>query len=258
VCSYAGWRPWSAGTEALHSGGAWRVQDVLVAAGIFAAASMLVFPAISTSVSGSRRLHCQNNLRVIGMALGQYSDHHSGLFPFVPPSGKLSAAGIYAPILYWGGYLQRPCQVLCPDSCTADQRNRRVPTQAEMLRADPPTLRIMHADMGGSFAYHPGNVDESNTYRGTRNRGRVLFAIVGDTPGCQPGGGSPNHGFRGQNVLFESGRVLFLIECRVIESGDDIYSNRDGYRGAGRGEDDASLSPSATPPLVYPVMLDRR
>ena len=256
VCSYAGWLQHS---EASPSSGAWRAQDVLVAAGVFVAASMLIFPAISSSVSGSRRMQCQNNLRVLGMALGQYSDHHGGLFPFVPPKGNFGVAGIYAPILYWGGYLQRPCQILCPEASTQHQRNDyTVPTPEEISRADHVTLRIIQVNIGGNYGYHPGNFDQDGVYHCTRNRGRTYFAIVADAPGCQAGSGSPNHGNRGQNVLFENGRVVFQLECRVAESGDDIYTNLYGLRGAGGDEDDSSISPSDTPPLVHPVALPPR
>jgi hypothetical protein len=112
--------------------------------------------------------------------------------------------------------------------------------------------------MGGSYASQSGYIDEHRVYRCTRNRGRTLFVIMADAPGNQPGGGSPNHGFRGQNVLFEDGRVEFRIEIYVLENGDDIYTNRDGYRGAGRGEDDSSVSPSSTPPLILPVTVESR
>jgi hypothetical protein len=261
TCRYpapAGWKPWAEGrSETLHASGSWRAQDVTVAAGVFVAASLLIFPAISSSVSGSRRMQCQNNFRAIAMGLGQYSEQYGGYFPYVPAEGKFGVAGIYAPLLTWGGYLQKPCQILCPESATEDQRNYKIPAKDEIERASRLQLKIIHVYIGGSYCYSPGYIDRNGVYRGTRNRGRTYFAILADKPGNLAGGVPATT--RAANALFENGRVEFQIGPRVYEVGDDIYTSDYGLRGAGRGEDDAVACPSETPPvLMHPMHLQFR
>ena len=64
---------------------------------------------------------------------------------------------------------------------------------------------------------------------------------------------SSNHGTRGQNVLLQSGRVVFIVIPRLVDSGDHIYVNDAGGKGAGRGADDSSICNSAIPPLPVSV-----
>jgi len=258
VCSHAGWRPWASASqsESLQTSGNWRAPDVMVAAGIFMAASLLIFPAVSSSVSSSRRLHCENNMRQIGLAMLNYNEHHNDQLPYVPAEGRLGVAGIYAAILNWNGYLQKPSQILCPESATDEQRNFKIPTLEEFNSANRVQLRIYHLYVGGSYCYSFGYIDANDVYRGARNLHRSHHAILADKPGNLAGGDNPNHDKGGNNVMFEDGHVRFQLGSRVYEVGDDIYKRNDGLPGAGIGVDDAVACPSETPPVLYiPVQL---
>src|SRR5215469_14845201 len=102
--------------------GGWRIQDMVVGGGIFLAACMLIFPAISHSLSSARITNCQNNLRAIGVALGQYSDYYGGFFPLVPEQGPLAVAGMYGPLLTELRLVEAPAVLVCPSSPLAEER----------------------------------------------------------------------------------------------------------------------------------------
>lgn len=230
--------------------GGWRVQDMIVGGGVFLAACMLLFPAIAHSLSSARISNCQNNLRMIGLALGQYSDFHAGQFPFVPEQGPLAVAGIYGPLLFDARLIDQPAQLVCPTSPLAERMDDfNVPKLAQLVGAAAADLPVLQSRAGGSYGYTLGYC-ENGRYRGHRNRGRVQFALMADTPGEPTGGRSGNHGGSGQNVLFEDLHVAWLKQCRVLDGGDHIYVNGLGYVGAGIGPHDAVIGDSSARPLT--------
>lgn len=252
VKAHAGWN--QAGQATVNTG-AWKAPDYAIAAGIFFVASMLVFPAIQNSRAGARLTVCQDKLRMLGVAMTQYSDLH-GHLPFIPATGNMAACGSYAPILQQAGLLSSPSMVVCPESTLSKQRDFRVPTPQELHSANPTALAYLHRIMGGSYGYHPGHI-ENDRYVPTRGHCREYFAIMADA--ADEGGSerSSHHGPRGQNVLCQSGRVVLIVMPRLVENGDHIYVNDFGFKGAGRGAEDSSICNSANPPLVAPVKVDR-
>ena len=62
----------------------WSIADFVVAAGIFLAASMLIFPALGQSRRAARVAQCQDNMRDMGVALAGYSQANGGYFPLIP------------------------------------------------------------------------------------------------------------------------------------------------------------------------------
>ena len=248
VRNHAGW---AARGQAACPAGAWRAPDYLIAAGIFIAASMLVFPAIQQSRSGARVNCCQNKLRVLGIALAQYGQVYNYL-PAVPASGHFAAAGIYAPMLQQAGLISSPADVVCPESSLAKQKDFRIPTIWTLQVADPATLQQLHRVMGGSYGYHPGHI-ENGRYLPTRHMSREHFVVMADAADELGSDGSSNHGPRGQNVLCQSGRVVFIVIPRLVENGDHIYVNDYGVKGAGRGSNDSSVCNSAVPPIIVQI-----
>ena len=107
-------------------------QDLVMAAGIVVAASLLLFPAIHGSRVQARLLACQGNLRELGTALTNYSEYHGGVFPKVPTEGNLAAASAYAPILVADKLLPEDRLVLCPGSPLADLGSFYVPSLDEI------------------------------------------------------------------------------------------------------------------------------
>ena len=106
--------------SALPATGGWmsrvRWPDLVMAIGIWLAASLLVLPAIHSSRFSAQLAACQDNLRKVSFALNNYSQRHQGFFPLVPPEGRLAVAGIYAPTLLRGGFLTESQTVVCPGS----------------------------------------------------------------------------------------------------------------------------------------------
>ena len=60
---------------------------------------------------------------------------------------------------------------------------------------------------------------------------------------------SANHGGRGQNVLFESGRVGFVTSPRSTARSDHFFLNDDGQVAAGTHAEDSVIGSSHTGPL---------
>jgi hypothetical protein len=239
--------------DLLATRASWSLADFIVAAGVFLAASMLFFPAISNSRNQAQLAMCRNNLRQIGVSLSQFSDLNGGYFPKVATSGNLAAAGVYAPQLMEAGLLTDSKQLLCPSSPLKSQGGPqfRVPKLDELIRARGRGLIVLQRQMGGSYGYNLGYVADGR-YHATRNRGRTYFAILSDAPSFYSQQmTSRNHGGCGQNVLFESGTVKYLkFEAPSDLLGDDVFHSDRGLVEAGRSPDDAVIGGSATPPLL--------
>ena len=233
-------------------GGSWSWMDLATAAAIFVAATLLLIPAIESSRFNARLVGCQENLRRLGQALGQYSQRHNDYFPPVPQQGPLAAAGVFAPVLASTGYLESPQDVVCPSSPLAEQRHFRVPDVEELLAAgDPADLERLQRRMGGSYGYSLGFMEDGR-YQSLRNLRRPLFALMSDAPTDQgPGHQSLNHGGRGQNVLFEDFHVQFYTTPKPSGLPDDFFVNDRGQVAAGSHRDDSVIGSSASAPLRY-------
>ncbi len=226
--------------------------DAVVAIGVVLAASFFFFPAIANSRFQARVAACQNNLRELHVDLRQYSQNAGkGHFPFVPPEGNRSAAGIYTLLLKEAGLLEDPRIVLCPASPRAERgEDFRLPTLAEVDQAEGWRLLELRSTMGGDFAYCLGYQLADRQVVAVRDRGRDHFVLVADAPRLSPAGGnSPNHGGHGQNVLYEGGRVRFLRTRWEVSSGDDFFVNDLGQVEAGLQPSDSVVGASAVPPL---------
>lgn len=239
--------PQPAAGEPLGGPSRWSLMDLAVAAGIFIAAGLLFFPAIQHSRASARLTACQNNLRRLGAALTEYSGLNHNYFPAVPREGNLAAAGVYSVRLAEQGLLKDPSWLTCPASEQAEPV--RILSAAEIEAARGAALRQMWRQMGGSYGYTFGYVNERG-YQNVRNLRRAHFALMADSP--SPGGGdfaSRNHGRAGQNVLYEDGHVRHLVDCVEQGRGDHIFLNDRGRVAAGTHPNDAVVGPSAAAPL---------
>lgn len=235
----------------------WSMADVVVAAGIFAAAALLFFPAIISSKYQSDLATCQNNLRQLGVALSHYTDFNNGYFPRVPTSGNRAGAGIYGPLLVEAGMISDSSLTVCPSSELARQRFN-MPTLEEIDSSLGARLEDLRRRMGGSYGYNLGYFSD-DIHHAPRHEGRPTFAIMADAPSEHlTGRQSSNHGGRGQNVLFDDWHVRYLVECKAQGCGDALYLNRAGHPAAGLGPDDAVLGSSSTPPIVFQTISSQR
>jgi hypothetical protein len=236
----------------------WSMADMLVAAGIFIAASLLFFPAVNQSRFAARVTQCQNNLRQFGLAMHNYSQLHGGFFPNVPLDGETAAAGIVAVRLHDLGFLDGSYLVICPDSALADEgRDFRMPSEAEVRVARGPQLLKLRERMGGSLGFNLGFI-ANGKYYSPRNLGRVRYALVADAPSAEPPYHSHNHGGCGQNVLFEDQHVEYLTTCRAHGCRDDIYTNDEGAVRPGLHLHDAVIGASHARPEMGSVLLEIR
>jgi len=227
----------------------WR--DVAVVVSVLLAASLLIVPAIQNSRFRAQLAACQDNLREIGLAMTGYSETHNRYFPPIPIQGKLAAAGIYAPTLLRGHYLTEARRLICPGSPLAQRADFHLPSLDELRSATAKEAQRLRALMGGSYGYSLGHI-RNGVYEHTKNLGRANFAIVADAPSPDLSGHqSIDHGGRGQNVLFENGRVAFLTVTRYGQSGDDFFTNDNGLIAAGVQPDDSVIVTSDTPPIIY-------
>jgi len=237
----------------------WTFTDLVVAAGVMLAASMLLIPAIQKSRLEAHLASCQNNLRQLGVALANYSENHHGRFPSIPQSGQLATAGLYAVKLVDGGYLDSTAALRCPSSSLPqEQAPVEVPTMNELLQANPEQLAKYRRMMGGSYGYNLGYV-EGDTYRTVKNRGRRTFALMADAPSTSlEGRRSNNHGGCGQNVLYEDGHVRYTTGCAQEDVDDHIFLNDAGIVAAGMHAEDAVIGSSLASPFPQGLIkLDR-
>lgn len=232
----------------------WSLADTVVAVGICLVVAIMFFPAIFNSRFIAQRLQCQDQLRQLGIALGEYSElAGGGYFPAVPTSGKRSFAGIYGPSLAENGYLRNPRLLICPASRLASEMpNFRIPTLSEIDRADEVSIVVLQRMAGGSYAYSLGVV-VNGVHRPPRNLGRPFFVVMADAPLTF----SPveadrlSHGGQGLNLLFEDGHVEFVSAQLPKPKWDDPFHSRRGLVEAGMDEDDAVVGPSIMPPFPF-------
>ena len=215
--------------------------DLIAAASVVIVASLLLFPALQQSRFQSRLISCQDNLRGLGGAMKQYSQLNNGFFPQIPAQGKVSAAGIYAPLLRSYGLLENTKHVVCPGSELADKEQFHIPSPEELDAASDGQLEKFRSTMGGSYGYNLGYI-RNGRYYPTKDRNRTYFGLMADAPGSLPGSPSINHGGRGQNVLFEDGRVIFIKSSKPHVGADDIYSN-----------DNSVIGPSSARPIFIMI-----
>lgn len=228
----------------------WSWSDLAVAAGIFLAASLLFFPAVNFSREQSRVAYCQNNLRMVGSALGQYSQVHGGYLPYVPPQGL---AGWYAPTLVHNGYVDNSRVFLCPGSTLATEKEFIVPRIEDTYgpTAVASLARVKQRTVGGSYGYTLSHVD-GGVYQPLRDLSRSAFPLMSDAPTGDPTNlASLNHA-TGHNVLFEDGhadRLIQPVRLRTTGGLDQLFLNDSGAISAGLSADDAVIGASDAVPL---------
>ncbi|MGA2062672.1 MAG: hypothetical protein ABSG67_19545 [Thermoguttaceae bacterium] len=225
--------------------------DMVMAATVLVAASLLIFPAVANSRFSARRAACQDNLQELGKALAHYSQTNGGYFPRIPTQGKLATAGIYAPVLFQNNLITDVSRVVCPDSRLVAQRNSfHIPTYSELELAPNSQVVDLRPTLGGSYGYNLGYTRDGSYYP-TKNLYRDNFAIMSDSPSDRPDHQSENHGGLGQNVLFENGSVRFLTQSKPEGSNDDIFTNDAGQVAAGLQQNDSVVGASQTAPIIY-------
>ncbi len=218
----------------------WSIPDVMVGMAIIAIMAGILFPAISYTRYNSRIAACQNNMGQIGMALMSFSSAHEGQFVTIPRDGKLSNIGCFGPILKDSGFVEDDSVFACAG--VASKTPVQIPS-CDQIKNSHCAKQMDHyrKTMCGHFGYTMG-YQENGQYQSPRDMGRTNVVLVADRPSCLPGRVSKNHGGKGQNCLFEDGRVAFVVGPAF--GGDAIFENDYGVVGPGSHSGDNVIAPS--------------
>jgi prepilin-type processing-associated H-X9-DG protein len=228
--------------------GSWRLVDVALVAGMFLVVGCLILPALASMRADEGRLECADHLRQMSTALASYHAMEGGQLPAITASGPLSHAGALAMLLQARELIPDVRLLVCP---MADSAIVYVPRLAEYLASPADSLlrQWQAREMGGSYGYTLGYVDETGLRRPTL--GDSYAALVSDRPARTEEDSnrpmSPNHQSQGQNVLFADGHVRWLGEAKVGH--DELFRNADGQVGAGKGPRDNSIGTSESVPF---------
>jgi hypothetical protein len=231
----------------------WTFADMVTAAGIFLAASLLFLPALNQSRFAARVTQCQDNLRQIGVGLQSYSDIHRTFFPIVEVDGPV---GVVAIRLQDQGFLPGQHVLICPASALAERPEVfRLPSSAQLrAAASQQELARLYRQMRGSYGFYLGHV-ANGQYQTPRNSHRPRFALVADAPSDTPPFHSANHGGCGQNVLFEDMHVGYLTTCKSRGCTDNFFVNDEGTVDVGLHANDAVIVSGDARPVLGKVLL---
>lgn len=232
----------------------WRRADVLVAAGILFVLGMFV-PVLILQVRREAGITaCADNLRNWHLALKQYQDQHGGFLPIADEDGPLNVAGAAAVKLRDQGYWRDGMRINCPGRARELVVVPPAQSQALALASQAKDDRWCQ-QLSGCYAtplgYYsgPDGRELRNVHVSLGSDYPVLVdrpARLGETSDAKAGN-SPNHGFRGQNVLLQGGEVRFL-PGRTLPIGtsmdSDLFRNERGELAPGLHSGDAVLVPS--------------
>jgi len=229
-----------------------RWADFAVAAGIFIAGTLTMLPAIHRSRERMNQAGCVFNLQQLGNSLAQYASLHPFL-PYPPSNRPDTHTGMFAVILHDAGVLDNlsVLDCLCNGACPHATKELASFEQVDKIRkTDPDTYRRM---LCWDYAY---NVGYRRTSSGAPGPVEAIQAsqipVLADQPDHQDfltirEGNSPNHGRRGQNVLFGDCSVRWFHSRLVAPHDLDLYLNNDHQARPGVHVSDSVLMPSKVP-----------
>jgi prepilin-type processing-associated H-X9-DG protein len=227
-----------------------RWADFAVAASIFVAGVLTLLPAIQRSRDRMNQAGCVFNLQQLGNSLAQYASLQEFL-PYPARERSDSHTGMFAVMLHDAGVLRDVSLLDCPCNGRSPHVRQELAAfdQVDQIRRNDPEryARMLCWD----YAYNVGYRNDS----GQRPVEVVYSAgipILADAPDHENfvqirEGNSPNHGGKGQNVLFGDGSVRWF-RTRVIDPLDpDLYLNNERQARPGVHVRDSVLMPSKVP-----------
>lgn len=238
---------------------AWIDSLAMVAAGVTLLCVLL--PSVWYSREESRRMACAQNLSKLGSALHEFASFNAkGELPSIDIDGPLAFAGSYVLKLNEAQLLESNDLVWCPTQEVAP-RHLGIPSMQQYLTSSIDKQRSWIKTIGGSYAYHLGNIVEG-TYQTPRIASRKIedlptpdfVPIIGDSVNLSVQRVSTDslpHASLGSNLLYNDGRVQTIRLTNLDENSglDHPYLNRHNARAVGIGEDDTCLAPSFIPPV---------
>lgn len=246
-------QPWTL-SEAVPPFGTWRRPDIWISIAMLVLVCLAVPPALHYVRERSLQVECRNNMRMMHPAFLAYLDNNQGFIPAVPKDVSWGVAGVYAPLLREAGLWGEDLRLHCG-------REKNVqPVSLNEVRQHDPNDYGWWTKLGGSYGYHLGYLvqDGSGTQVVAIRRGDGDgLPILADRPPRlgevtnHQTANSPNHGGRGQNVLFFGGHVLFQVgRMPALGEDRDIYRNQRGQQAAGLNVNDVVIGPSEARPIA--------
>jgi len=231
-----------------------RWADVAVAASIFMAGILTLLPAVQRSKDRVDQAGCTYNLQQLGRSLWLYGNQHKH-YPFGSEvNGKAPPVGGYLAILKDEGDISEPDLIAmeCPSHLKA-HRHDPLPDYATLCRlhAEDPN-QVIHM-LCTNYAYNPGHRSStSNKVVPIAADHMASIPLLGDQPPHENfrtilDGNSPNHGGRGQNVLYSDLHVGWHNTRRLSPTDPDMYLNNEYKIAPGVSPKDSILMPSLVP-----------
>ncbi len=223
-----------------------RWADVAVAAGIFAAGLLTLFPAMQRGKARMAQSSCTFNLHHLGFSLSQYSGLH-GTYPYVSSGEPGSRAGMFAVLLHDQEMLEGVTTLDCPGNGVS----KLIPPLPPFSKIcqdeakDPNCPNCLHHF---DYAYNLGYRHPTGQPGPISSRLQAAIPLLADNPGHANGkileGNSPNHGGAGQNVLYSDGHVSWHSTRRLNAVDADMYLNEFGHAAPGVSPPDTVLAPA--------------
>lgn len=194
------------------------------------------------------RQACADNLRQYGEMLQMYGANHDGQMPQVAQDGARAYAAAFVPTLKEAGCFSNYPQPVCD---SYGRRSGPIPSIGDVDRArdnpDPERFPQQARQLAGNYAYSLGYRTDGRLH-GLNVKDSSQPIMADHRPLSAIGSNSPNHGGRGQNVLYVGGNVNWLTSPSNGCHDNDIYLNRTGKVAAGVDRDDAVLGPGEAQP----------
>jgi hypothetical protein len=234
-----------------------RWADLAVAAAIFLAGLLTLMPAVQRSRERMEQAGCGYNLQQLGRALWQYGGRYHQ-YPFGPDQEPRALTGTFVALLKDSGALTDG--ELSALDCPCNGRSRTHPPLPDfqalcrLQSTNPARLREM---ICSDYAY---NVGHWHPAKGKVVPVNAIFSatvpVLADQPPHEEfrrvrSGNSPNHGGRGQNVLYSDLHLGWHNTRRIGPNDPDLYLNNRRELAPGVDPDDAALLPSMTPFLGW-------
>jgi hypothetical protein len=228
-----------------------RWADFAVAASIFVAGVLTLLPAIQRSRERMNQAGCVFNLQQLGNSLAQYATSQATL-PYPPSHRSDTHAGMFAVMLHDAGLLRDlsvldcPCNGPCPN---VKQELAGFEQVDQIRRTNPELYRAM---LCWDYAYNVGYRHPTGHPVPHDLRHSASVPVLADSPDhinfvTIRAGNSPNHGRRGQNVLYGDNSVRWLNTRRAGPNDPDIFLNNELHLRPGVHLNDAVLVPSKVP-----------
>jgi hypothetical protein len=204
--------------------------DVAVAAGVLLAGLLTLVPALNAGRNKAAQAGCGFNLQQLGVSLANYAARRNH-YPDVCTKGPGFHVGSYAMALKDEGFLRDPRTLHCPCS-------------GECPPMDGPQLDPNHID----YAYNVGSRQHGQSEPEPIRLGLShTIPLLADQPPHENRvvlpGNSPNHDYRGQNVLFSDLHVEWF-PTRRVKLDRDLFLNDHNRPEPGIGPLDSALVPA--------------